>query len=69
MVKKNEELFLDEEAEVVKTSRDLVGDIVVGEGVPSKAKKTKAAKPKTERKPRAKKEKTEETESAVTEEV
>ena len=61
MAKKDEELFLDEQAEVVKTSRDLVGDIVVGEGVPSKAKKTKAAKPKTERKPRAKKEKTEET--------
>jgi len=60
MAKKDEELFLDEEAEVVKTSRDLVGDIVVGEGVPSKAKKTKAAKPKTERKPRAKKAKAEE---------
>ena len=57
MAKKDEELFLDEQAEVVKTSRDLVGDIVVGDGVPSKAKKTKTAKPKTERKPRAKKEK------------
>ncbi len=68
MAKKDEELFLDEQAEVVKTSRDLVGDIVVGEGVPSKAKKTKADKPKTERKPRAKKEKTEEA-AEVKEEV
>ena len=58
MAKKDEELFLDEQAEVVKTSRDLVGDIVVGEGVPSQAKKAKTAKAKTERKPRAKKEKT-----------
>ena len=71
MAKKNEDLFLDEEAEVVKTSRDLVGDIVVGEGVPSKAKKTKTSKPKTERKPRAKKEKAEESsgETEVKEEV
>jgi len=66
MAKKDENLFMDEQAEVVKTSRDLVGDIVVGEGVPSKAKKTKTAKPKTERKPRAKKEKKEEV-SAVEE--
>ena len=59
MAKKDEELFMDEQPEVVKTSRDLVGDLVVGDGVPSKAKKTKTAKPKTERKPRAKKAKAE----------
>lgn len=67
-----EELFMDEDKEVVATSRDLVGDLVVGDGVPSKAKKTKTAKPKTERKPRAKKEKTEdvsEAEAEVKEEV
>lgn len=67
-----EELFMDEDKEVVATSRDLVGDLVVGDGVPSKAKKTKTAKPKTERKPRAKKEKTEEVseaEAEVSEEV
>ncbi len=67
-----EELFMDEDKEVVATSRDLVGDLVVGDGVPSKAKKTKTAKPKTERKPRAKKEKTEdvsEAEAEVSEEV
>ena len=71
MAKKDEELFLDEQAEVVKTSRDLVGDIVVGDGVPSKAKKTKIEKPKTERKPRAKKEKAEASEDVkeVKEEV
>jgi transcriptional antiterminator NusG len=67
-----EELFMDEDKEVVATSRDLVGDLVVGDGVPSKAKKTKTAKPKTERKPRTKKEKTEEVseaEAEVSEEV
>lgn len=71
MAKKDEELFLDEQAELVKTSRDLVGDIVVGDGVPSKAKKTKTEKPKTERKPRAKKEKAEASEDVkeVKEEV
>ena len=69
MAKKDENLFMDEEAEVVKTSRDLVGDIVVGEGVPSKAKKTKSAKPKTERKPRAKKAKSETEEVAEVTEV
>ena len=48
MTKKDENLFMDEEAEVVKTSRDLVGDLVIGEGVPSaKAKKEKAAKKAT----------------------
>ncbi len=62
-----EELFMDEDKEVVATSRDLVGDLVVGDGVPSKAKKTKTAKPKTERKPRAKKEKTEEVSEAEAE--
>lgn len=62
-----EELFMDEDKEVVATSRDLVGDLVVGDGVPSKAKKTKTAKPKTERKPRAKKEKTEDVSEAETE--
>ena len=47
MTKKDENLFMDEEAEVVKTSRDLVGDIVVGDGVPSaKTKKEKATKAK-----------------------
>ena len=61
MTKKDENLFMDEEAEVVKTSRDLVGDLVIGEGVPSaKAKKEKAAKKatkaKSESKPRKKKE-------------
>ncbi len=61
MTKKDENLFIDEEAEVVKTSRDLVGDLVIGEGVPSaKAKKEKATKAKTASKPRKKKEAVEE---------
>ena len=41
MTKDEKELFMDE-AEVVSTSRELVGDLVVGEGVPSA--KTRAAK-------------------------
>ena len=61
MTKKDENLFMDEEAEVVKTSRDLVGDIVVGDGVPSaKTKKEKATKAKSASKPRKKKEAVEE---------
>lgn len=58
MTKKDENLFMDEEAEVVKTSRDLVGDVVVGDGVPSaKAKKEKTTKKaNSESKPRKKKE-------------
>lgn len=58
MTKKDENLFMDEEAEVVKTSRDLVGDVVVGDGVPSaKAKKEKTTKKANlESKPRKKKE-------------
>ncbi len=61
MTKKDENLFMDEEAEVVKTSRDLVGDLVIGEGVPSaKAKKEKATKAKSASKPRKKKEVVEE---------
>lgn len=61
MTKKDENLFMDEEAEVVKTSRDLVGDIVVGDGVPSaKTKKEKATKAKSASKPRKKKEAAEE---------
>lgn len=52
MTKKDENLFMDEEAEVVKTSRDLVGDLVIGEGVPSKTKKEKTTKAKTASKPR-----------------
>ena len=63
MAKKDEELFMDEQADVVETNRDLVGDIVVGDGVPSKAKKAKATKAKKETKPRTKKAK------AVEEEV
>ena len=56
MTKKDENLFMDEEAEVVKTSRDLVGDVVVGDGVPSaKAKKEKTTKKaNSESKPRKK---------------
>lgn len=50
MAKKDEELFLDEQTDVVETNRDLVGDIVVGEGVPSKAKKAKTTKAKSESK-------------------
>ncbi len=50
MAKKDEELFLDEQTDVVETNRDLVGDIVVGEGVPSKAKKAKTTKAKSETK-------------------
>lgn len=65
MAKKDEELFMDEQADVVATNRDLVGDIVVGDGVPSKAKKSKTSKPKSESKPRAKKAKVE---AEVTEE-
>ena len=65
MAKKDEELFMDEQADVVATNRDLVGDIVVGDGVPSKAKKAKTSKPKSESKPRAKKAKVE---AEVTEE-
>lgn len=61
MTKKDENLFMDEEAEVVKTSRDLVGDLVIGDGVPSaKAKKEKTTKAKSASKPRKKKEATEE---------
>lgn len=61
MTKKDENLFMDEEAEVVQTSRDLVGDIVVGDGVPSaKTKKEKATKAKSASKPRKKKEAVEE---------
>lgn len=50
MAKKDEELFLDEQTDVVETNRDLVGDIVVGEGVPSKVKKAKTTKAKSETK-------------------
>lgn len=42
MTKDEKELFMDE-AEVVSTSRELVGDLVVGDGVPS-AKKAKTKK-------------------------
>lgn len=70
MAKKDEELFMDEQADVVTTSRDLVGDVVIGDGVPSKDKKAKTSKAKSEAKPRTKKakEKTEE-ENSTSEEV
>lgn len=55
MAKKDEELFMDEQAEVVTTSRDLVGDLVIGDGVPSKDKKAKTSKAKSESKPKTKK--------------
>ncbi len=70
MAKKDEELFMDEQAEVVTTSRDLVGDLVIGDGVPSKDKKAKTSKAKSESKPKTKKakEKTE-VEASVSEET
>ena len=55
MAEKDKELFMDESAEVVKANRDLVGDIVVGEGVPSKARKAKKETTKKASKPRTKK--------------
>ena len=66
MAKKDEELFMDEQTEVVTTSRDLVGDLVIGDGVPSKDKKAKTSKTKSEAKTRTKKakEKTEVEETA-----
>lgn len=43
-----EELFMDEDKEVVATSRDLIGDLVVGDGVTSsKKKKAKTTAKKT----------------------
>ena len=62
---KNDDLFMDE-AEVVKSSRDLVGDIVVGEGVPSaKTKKSPAKKAPKEAKSKAKKADNEDSEAPV----
>ena len=68
MAEKDKELFMDESAEVVKANRDLVGDIVVGEGVPSKARKAKKETTKKASKPRTKKVK-EEISEVSTEEV
>ena len=69
MAEKDKELFMDESAEVVKTSRDLVGDLVVGEGVPSKAKKEKKEATKKASKPRTKKVKEETSEAPQEAEV
>lgn len=55
MANKDEELFMDEQADVVSTSRDLVGDVVIGDGVPSKDKKAKTSKAKSEAKPKTRK--------------
>jgi len=64
-----EELFMDEDKEVVASSRDLIGDLVVGDGVTSSRKKAAKTTTKKSTKTSAKKEKKEKKTEENTEEV